>query len=172
MKIYKNINTDNLDTFYSTLGNELVFENDKGTFCLLPAYNVGFYENKINPAEITVAYNKVYFLFYDIFSLELDLSLYKDNLGSEFSGKKISSKLSYFDNFLTMNKYYLEGVCHRHNSFSYGSYIIYAENMDVVFLDNSDVLNLHYLNDKYKISEELQNFLLNRDIDISIFKDL
>lgn len=175
MNIFLDISIDGIDTFCSVLGKELVFEHKNKSNILLPCFNMGFYENAINPDINTKAIDKCYLLFKSIleFNAELDLyeSLYPGTKGLiELAGNKINYKIQFGLSEEKVNNYTLEGSCFRNNSFSYGTYTFLAGTLNVVLIDS--YLNEYKNNNSFKSNKAIQAFLLNKDIDDSFFEAL
>lgn len=175
MKTYLNISIENIDTFCAVLGNELVIEEGIISTIIIPCFNIGFYENEINPESVTKAIDKCYLLFKLATRLDIELSLYDNAFPSkngliELTGNRIKYSLNLNVEKGTKNSdYFLEGLCFRNNSFSYANYKIQANSLRVIIPDSSKVVEIYTIDKRYKNDNEIKDFLLNRSCPI---KDL
>jgi hypothetical protein len=169
MKVFNNVSiVDSIDSFCSTIGNELAYEKEGKTNILLPCFNIGFYENDINPSSITKAIDICYFLFENVSKCEIDLSTYKSLFPDEggvigFDGNEFKYRFDFGTQSEDATAYELAGVCFRVNSFSYGKYKIYGKSMRVILLDESDFLEEYNSNDSFKDNFVYHSFLRNEN---------
>lgn len=168
MKKFEKISIlDSVDTFCSTLGNELIYEKNGKTNIIIPCFNVGFYDNKINPNPITKAIDICYFLFEAVSKFEIDLSTYdslfpKNNGLIDFDGKNFKYDFNFCLKENDTQEFEIGGVCYRINSFSYGNYKVYAKSMNIILLNESEFLENYTSNDNFKSNVNYRNFLLNK----------
>ena len=167
MKIFNNISIiDSVDSSCSTLGNEFIYEKGNKTNLILPCFNIGFYENAINNESITKAVDICYFLFESISKCEIQLSKYEnihpnDKRTIDLDGNKFYYEYNFEKSFIDVNSFYIEGTCLRGNSFSYGSYRIFAESTKVILTEESKISDIYTTNDDYKSNFYYHSFLLN-----------
>lgn len=167
MKVFDNVSIiDSVDSFCSTIGNELVYEKYGKTNVLVPCFNIGFYENEINPSPITKAIDVCYFLFENVSKLEIDLSTYKSLFPDEsgvidFDGKNFKYHFEFGVQSEDKTLYEIGGVCFRVNSFAYGNFKIYGKSMRVILLNESNFLEDYNSNNSYKSNAVYSSFLHN-----------
>jgi len=169
MKIFEDISiTDSIDSFCSTLGNELIYEKEKHTNLLLPCFNIGFYECKINISSVTKWADLCYLLFEDVWHYKIELSTYESMFPNKdavinHNGNQFKYNINLKNENIEAISFEIEGVCYRHNSFSYGSYRIAAKSFKVILLDETNLLNNYTSNNDYKKDKYIQSFLLNNN---------
>ena len=175
MILFDNI-CDGIDSFCSVFGKELIIENKKGTHLLLPAYNLGFYDNSINNEGITKSIKKCYLLFKNILEFNIHLDLY-DSLLPDKDGKIQLSDIEktyifkYEDKFndkTDLEILKIEGMCMRHKSFSYATFSTKAEALNIIVLDYtlSDYIN----DNSFKYDAEIKRFLYGEIVEKRIFE--
>lgn len=169
INIYKNISIeDSVDTFASTLGNELIYESGHGTNLLLPCFNAGFYDNDLNNSPITSAVDLCYFLFESVSQCKIELSTYH-NLFPDENGiiNLDGNKFEYLHRFHEVPRnskcFEIEGTCYRRNSFSYGSFKIDAQSMHVILVEESQISEEYGVNNSFKNSSFIKSFLLGQN---------
>jgi len=176
MTLFDNISSDGIDTFCSVFGKELIVENKKETHLLLPAYNLGFYDNSINKESFTKSIKKCYLLFKNIKEFNIHLNLY-DSLLPNKNGKIELSNVEKIYKFKYEDKPYnksdleiiiIEGMCLRHKSFSYATFTTKSESLNIIV---TDYILSDYANDNpFKYDAEIKRFLFGEVIDRSIFE--
>lgn len=176
MKRYSDISIEeSVDSFCAVFGNDLVFENNLQTHLLLPAFNIGFYENSINPDSITKAVDYSYFLFENISSYEAYFNEYDGlfpNKDGHISFKSNNSVYKYVFNTEQGIEFELEGLCFRYNSYSYANFKIRARSLNIIIVNDLYALSEYDYNETFKIDTKIQDFLLNKGISQSFIEEI
>lgn len=171
--IYKNINADNIDTFCSILGKEVLFEYKGKSYLMIPCFNVGFYENVVNPEKITKSVDYSLFLFEDIFKVNISLGIYKDQKHTEFFDKRICYDVIYKDITEKEHRnFYLEGFCHRGTSNSYASYKIFSESVHLIIMNNKELKEYKSGIEEFDSNESIKDFLAFKQLDIGFLQSI